>query len=161
MTAAKPAMEALGLVKSLGGRRVVDGVDLTLKPNSVTALLGASGAGKSTVLRLLAGLEPVDGGTVAIGERILSRPGLTMPPEHRRTGLIFQDFALFPHLTALGNVAFGLGRLPKAERQSVAKAWLDRLGLSHRIGAWPHELSGANSSGLPSPAPLRRVPMPC
>lgn len=142
MTSTKPAMEARGLVKSLGGRRVVDGVDLTLEPNSVTALLGASGAGKSTVLRLLAGLEPVDEGTVAIGGRILSRPGLTVPPEQRRTGLIFQDFALFPHLTALGNVAFGLGRLPRAERQSVAKAWLDRLGLSHRIDAWPHELSG-------------------
>ncbi|MEM1149716.1 MAG: ABC transporter ATP-binding protein [Pseudomonadota bacterium] len=142
MTAPKPSLIARGLVKSLGGRRVVDGVDLTLAPNTITALLGASGAGKSTVLRLLAGLEPVDEGTVQVDDRVLSEKGRTVPPEQRRTGLVFQDFALFPHLTALGNVVFGLGRLAKSDRAACADEWLDRLGLARRSGAYPHELSG-------------------
>ncbi|MEO0817002.1 MAG: ABC transporter ATP-binding protein [Pseudomonadota bacterium] len=133
---------ASNLVKSLGGRTVVVGVSLTLAPQSVTALLGASGAGKSTVLRLLAGLEPLDEGSVHIGDKTLSRPGFTLAPEKRNIGLIFQDFALFPHLTAADNVAFGLTRLPKPERGASAFTWLDRMGLAHRADAYPHELSG-------------------
>ncbi|MEL6955664.1 MAG: ABC transporter ATP-binding protein [Pseudomonadota bacterium] len=142
MTAPREALTATGLVKSLGGRTVVDGVNLTLASNTITALLGPSGAGKSTVLRLLAGLEPVDQGEVRIGERVLSRPGHTVPPEKRNTGLIFQDFALFPHLTASENVSFGLAHLSKTDRGREALAWLERLGLAHRAGAYPHQLSG-------------------
>ena len=142
MNRKRTALCARGLAKSLGGKQVVDGVDLDLKPDTVTALLGASGAGKSTVLRLMAGLETPDRGTVCIGERVLSRPGHATAPEKRRTGLIFQDFALFPHLTAAGNVAFGLSGLPRMDRGAAALSWLDRLGLAHRADAYPHQLSG-------------------
>ncbi|MEM1106370.1 MAG: ABC transporter ATP-binding protein [Pseudomonadota bacterium] len=133
---------AAGLKKRLGGRLIVDDVDLEIRPNRVTALLGASGAGKSTVLRLLAGLERVDAGTVAIGGALLSRRGYTRPPEARRTGLIFQDFALFPHLTAAENVAFGLAHLGRSARVAKAQDWLERLELSHRADAYPQALSG-------------------
>lgn len=142
MTQTKEALVARGLVKSLGARKVVNGIDLTVSPNTVTALLGASGAGKSTVLRLLAGLESADSGTVQIGDRILSGPKVNIAPEKRNTGLIFQDFALFPHLKAIDNVAFGLKGFSKSARGAEALKWLDRMGLAQRAQSFPHELSG-------------------
>ncbi|ABI75865.1 iron ABC transporter, ATP-binding protein [Hyphomonas neptunium ATCC 15444] len=136
------ALSAHQVTRRYGDRAVVDGVSLTLPPGQITALLGGSGAGKSTLLRLFAGLEGVDEGEIRIGEEVLSAPGRTVPAEKRRIGLIFQDFALFPHLTAARNVAFGLKHLPKTEAADRAQAWLARLGLEPRAGAYPHELSG-------------------
>ncbi|MFN4184100.1 MAG: ABC transporter ATP-binding protein [Hyphomonas sp.] len=138
----KAALSAHLVTRRYGDSAVVDGVSLSLPPGQITALLGGSGAGKSTLLRLFAGLEGVDEGEIRIGEDILSAPGRTLPAEKRRIGLIFQDFALFPHLTAARNVAFGLKHLPKAEAAARAQAWLARLGLEPRAGAYPHELSG-------------------
>jgi iron(III) transport system ATP-binding protein len=138
----KSALSAHQVTRRYGDRAVVDGVSLTLPPGQITALLGGSGAGKSTLLRLFAGLEGVDEGEIRIGTEILSSPGRTLPAEKRRIGLIFQDFALFPHLTAARNVAFGLKHLPKAEAAARAQAWLARLGLEPRANAYPHELSG-------------------
>ena len=120
----------------------VSEASLTLDPGKVTALLGGSGAGKSTLLRLFAGLEPVDAGEIRLSETVLSSTNKTVPAEKRRIGLVFQDFALFPHMTALQNVRFGLKRLPRPERTPVAENWLNRLGLQARINAYPHELSG-------------------
>lgn len=137
-----PALSAHQVTRRYGNRAVVDGVSLTLPPGQITALLGGSGAGKSTLLRLFAGLEGVDEGEIRIGDEVLSAPRRTVPAEKRRIGLIFQDFALFPHLTAARNVAFGLKHLPKTEAASRAQAWLARLGLEPRAGAYPHELSG-------------------
>ncbi|MFN3609437.1 MAG: ABC transporter ATP-binding protein [Hyphomonas sp.] len=136
------ALSAHRVTRRYGDRAVVDGVSLSLPPGQITALLGGSGAGKSTLLRLFAGLEGVDEGEIRIGEDVLSAPGRTVPAEKRRIGLIFQDFALFPHLTAARNVAFGLKHLPKAEAADRAQAWLARLGLEPRANAFPHELSG-------------------
>ncbi len=135
-------LEAVDVSRSYGDDTVVDAVSLALVPGEVTALLGGSGAGKSTLLRLLAGLEPVDAGEVRLGEQVLSSRHKTVPAEKRHIGLIFQDFALFPHLTAAENVAFGLAHLEKGVARQEAEIWLDRLGLSARAGAYPHQLSG-------------------
>lgn len=136
------SLSAHSVTRRYGDRAVVNGVSLSLPPGQITALLGGSGAGKSTLLRLFAGLEGLDAGEIRLGTEILSAPGRTLPAEKRRIGLIFQDFALFPHLTAARNVAFGLKHLPKAEAAARAQAWLARLGLEPRANAYPHELSG-------------------
>lgn len=136
------ALIADSLTRSYAGRAVVDGAGFTLEPGLVTALIGPSGSGKTTLLRMLAGMERPDSGTVRSGDDLLSGPQNFVPIETRRIGLVFQDFALFPHLTVLGNVMFGLQKLPKAERTARAETWIDRLDLGHRRDAYPHQLSG-------------------
>jgi len=125
-----------------GKTRVLDDVSFTAPEGEVVALLGPSGSGKSTILRLIAGLEPLDGGEIHLGGERVSGGGVTAPTEARRIGMVFQDYSLFPHLTAGANVAFGLSKLGRAERDEAALSWLDRVGLKHRAGAYPHELSG-------------------
>jgi iron(III) transport system ATP-binding protein len=125
-----------------GGVAAVEDVSLHAPKGKVMALLGASGSGKSTVLRLIAGLEPVDAGEIRLGGVLVSRSGFTTPAETRRVGMVFQDYALFPHLSVGANVAFGLDKLARADRDAQALAWLDRVGLEHRAQAYPHELSG-------------------
>lgn len=125
-----------------GDRAAVNDISLVAPAGKITALLGASGSGKSTLLRLIAGLEPLDGGRIAFGDETISTQKTMTPPERRRVGFVFQDFALFPHMTAGANVAFGLNALARDERASVARDWLGRVGLAHRFDAYPHELSG-------------------
>jgi iron(III) transport system ATP-binding protein len=138
----------MSAVKLSRVRRLYDGapaledVSITAPEARVLALLGPSGSGKSTILRLVAGLEPVDGGEVHLGEDLVSSRGRTLPAELRRVGMVFQDYALFPHLSAGANVAFGLDKLARPEREDRALDWLDRVGLKHRAHAFPHELSG-------------------
>ena len=133
---------AANISRVYDGAPVVDGVDLTLAPGRVTALLGPSGAGKSTLLRILAGLERPDGGEVRMSTAVLSSTRQMVPAEDRRIGLIFQDFALFPHLSAEDNVRFGLDHLPKPDGRALARQWLQRVGLGARAEAYPHQLSG-------------------
>ncbi len=123
-------------------RAAVDGVDLSLKCGQVTALLGPSGSGKSTLLRAIAGLEALNAGDVKFGEEVWSGDGVHKAPETRRCGVVFQDYALFPHLSALDNVAFGLRSLSRADRRKRAQAQLDGVELGDRAKAFPHELSG-------------------
>jgi iron(III) transport system ATP-binding protein len=128
--------------RAYGKTHVLDDVSFTAPEGQVVALLGPSGSGKSTILRLIAGLEPVDGGDIHLGGERVSGGGATLATEARRIGMVFQDYSLFPHLTAGANVAFGLDTLGRVERDETALKWLDRVGLKHRAGAYPHELSG-------------------
>ena len=127
------------------GPDVVRRVSLSVPPGEVACLLGPSGCGKTTLLRLAAGLEPLRRGHIAIGKQPMAdgRSGLNLPPERRRAGLMFQDYALFPHLTVAENVAFGLPNRA-ARREWVANA-LERVGLSHLADSYPHILSGGQA----------------
>ncbi len=132
-------LELRGLAKSYGAVRAVDDLSLDVEPGSLCALLGPSGCGKTTALRLIAGLERPDAGTIALGDRALSGAGDFIAPEHRRIGMVFQDYALFPHHDVAGNVAYGLGRRPDHDR--IAEV-LELVGLAG-LGDRPvHELSG-------------------
>lgn len=136
------------LTRTYAGHAVVDAASLRLEPGKITALLGKSGAGKSTLLRLLAGLERPDRGEIWLGDAVLSNDSKMVPAEKRRIGLIFQDFALFPHLTALQNIMFGLTNLPKHEAKTLALDWLTRVNLAARARAFPHELSGGEQQRI-------------
>jgi ABC-type polar amino acid transport system ATPase subunit len=137
------------LTKSFGSARVLDGVSLTVRQGEVTALVGPSGGGKSTLLRCINGLEEFQQGEVAVGEITLAgdRPhhGAELVRLRRRVGMVFQQFNLFPHMTALENVMSGprLGLRPGLpEGEPRAKALLERVGLGHRLSARPANLSG-------------------
>jgi iron(III) transport system ATP-binding protein len=131
-----------GVRRGYGANWSLDNVSLTAPEGKVLALLGPSGSGKSTILRLIAGLEAVESGEIRIGDQLASSKALNMPTEQRQLGMVFQDYSLFPHLSAAANVAFGLDKLGRADREALALRWLDRVGLKHRAGAYPHELSG-------------------
>lgn len=116
----------------------MDDLSLSVAPGQVTCLLGPSGCGKSTTLRILAGVERQDSGEIYVDGEIICGPLTETAPEHRSIGLMFQDFALFPHLDVAGNVGFGL---PKNEMSRVGEL-LEKVGLSGFEGKYPHELSG-------------------
>jgi iron(III) transport system ATP-binding protein len=115
---------------------------LTLGEGEIGCLLGPSGCGKTTILRCIAGLEPVQGGEIRLHGRTVSRPGYTAPAEHRRVGFVFQDYALFPHLTVGDNVAFGLKGLGAAARRDRVGELLAAVGMDRAAARYPHELSG-------------------
>ncbi|MBM9594089.1 ABC transporter ATP-binding protein [Roseitranquillus sediminis] len=136
-----PRLEIRNIVRRFGGRAVVDCVSLSILPGNVTCLLGPSGCGKTTTLRIAAGVDRQDAGEVLVDGAIVSDAHLHLPPERRSIGLMFQDFALFPHLSVAQNVAFGL-KGSKTERRRRVGELLERVRLSRFIDAWPHELSG-------------------
>lgn len=138
----QPLLTVRGATRALAGVPVLNGADLDLQCGRVTALLGPSGSGKSTLLRAIAGLERLDDGEIRVGPEMWSGKGCHLQPERRGVGVVFQDFALFPHLTAVDNVAFGLRKTARLERRARALAQLDRAELGHRADAYPHELSG-------------------
>ena len=121
---------------------VIEGFGLQLAEGEIGCLLGPSGCGKTTALRCVAGLEEVHAGDIRLHGEIVSRPGLTVAPEQRRVGVVFQDYALFPHLDVLDNVAFGLRDLPRAQRRERAAQLLATVGLPGAGSKYPHELSG-------------------
>ena len=124
------------------GRLAVAGVDLALGRGEIGVLLGASGSGKTTILRALAGFEPLQAGQIELEGRRIAEAGRGLPPEQRRLGMMFQDFALFPHLDVVANIAFGLRGRSRAERAAIVDDWLQRIGLQGYGGRYPHELSG-------------------
>lgn len=121
---------------------VLQGVSFHVEPGEIACLLGASGCGKTTVLRCIAGFEPVLEGVVALDGATISAPGVSVPPEQRRIGVVFQDYALFPHLTVAGNIAFGLRTAGSGERDARVHELLDMVGLDAMGGKYTHELSG-------------------
>ncbi|MBU9142315.1 ABC transporter ATP-binding protein [Burkholderia multivorans] len=125
-----------------GRRTVVDGLSLALPRGEIGCLLGASGCGKTTVLRAIAGFEPLRAGRIVLDGASVATPSFDVPPERRRIGMMFQDYALFPHLSAADNVAFGLRRLPKHARRARVADMLALVGLADSGNAYPHELSG-------------------
>lgn len=128
--------------RKFGDQIAVHAASLNLAPGEITALIGPSGSGKTTFLRLLAGMEKLDAGEIRSGDIVLASTTTHIPTEKRKIGLVFQDFALFPHMSVLENVMFGLRHLNKLDRVQTAEQWIDRLGLSHRKDAYPHHLSG-------------------
>ncbi len=130
---------------SYGRLPVVRAVSLRVARGEIACLLGPSGCGKTTLLRLAAGLEPLRQGRIAIGARTVAdgAQGISLPPEARHVGLMFQDYALFPHLTVAGNIAFGLPR-KDPRRQQLGHA-LQRMGLAAHADSYPHTLSGGQA----------------
>ncbi len=118
------------------------GVSFVLEPGEIVCLLGPSGCGKTSLLRLAAGAEKPDSGTVSLDDRVVAGKGQFVPPEKRNVGLMFQDFALFPHLSILDNVTFGLQTLDSKTARSEAKMALQRVGLADYGNKFPNELSG-------------------
>ena len=136
-----PRLDVTGLRRSFGGRAVVEDVNLSVAQGQVTCLLGPSGCGKSTTLRMIAGVERPDAGVIRIDGQVVFDAQRNVPPEARSVGLMFQDFALFPHLTVAQNVAFGLSG-DKAARLRRVDELLERVNLQGYGGKHPHELSG-------------------
>ncbi|KRV49883.1 glutamine ABC transporter ATP-binding protein [Wenjunlia vitaminophila] len=138
-------MQATGLGCSYHGRAVVSDVELSVPAGQTVAVLGPSGAGKSTMLRCLAGLEPLHSGSVRFQGETLSRAGGRPRSVGGRIGMVFQQFNLFPHLSAAQNVALApvrARRLPKKQARAQARALLDRVGLGEHADHYPYELSG-------------------
>ncbi len=138
--AARLTLEGVG--RRYGDTLALNGFSLDIAPGEVVCLLGPSGCGKTTLLRVVAGIEKPSAGRVLINDQEVAGPARFVPPERRGVGLMFQDFALFPHLSILDNVAFGLKALPRAQAQREALAVLARVGLQEYADDYPHILSG-------------------
>jgi iron(III) transport system ATP-binding protein len=150
-------LAADGVRKSFGEVTAVDGVGFEVRAGEILGLLGPSGCGKTTMLRLIAGLERLDEGSIRVGGELLSSPGVHIPPDRRRIAMVFQDYALFPHLDVAGNVEYALGRRPDRAR---AREVLDLVGLGSEGSRPVHELSGGRGSSF-STSPSRTSTPPC
>ena len=139
---ASARLEVRDVDVAYGDNRVVRDVSFVLENGTIGCLLGPSGCGKTTLLRAIAGFEPVSWGEIAIRGQRVSQRGWTLPPERRHIGMVFQDFALFPHLSVARNVGFGLRRMGARERRRRIEEMLELVGLSQSARLYPHELSG-------------------
>ena len=155
----RPTLEVTGLLKSFppSEEQVVSGVDLAVAPGERLALIGESGSGKTTLLRMVAGFEAPTAGRIVINGDTVNAPGRAVPPERRRVGLVFQETALFPHLSIRDNVGFGL-----TAKQPTRGAEIDRLlsmvGLDHLGERFPHEVSGGQAQRAALARALARRP---
>ena len=153
-----PSLTVRDVSRIYDKRIAVGNASLTLRAGRITCLLGPSGCGKSTLLRLIAGLEPVDGGEIEAGGTVISAPDMTIPPEDRGIGLVFQDFALFPHLSVADNVGFGLKTLPASQRRERVTTLLAQFHLEALADKWPHTLSGGEQQRVAIARALARSP---
>ena len=156
-----PLLELARIGKRFGADRpaAVDGLTLTLEAGRILVLLGPSGCGKTTTLRLIAGFEEPDEGLITIGGRVVAQAGSQgVPPEERGVGVVFQDYALFPHLTVEENVAFGLARRPRTARSAQVARILDLIGLGDLARRYPHELSGGQQQRVATARALAPEP---
>ena len=136
------SLHLTNISRRFGKTAAVAGASLSVADCEIVCLFGPSGCGKTTLLRVAAGLEPLESGSVSVDGDILAANGVAHPPEARPIGFVFQDFVLFPHLTALENVTFGLRHLPRAAQQETAREELARVGLAGFEKRYPHQLSG-------------------
>ena len=128
------SLDLNGIAKSYDGQRAVDGIDLHIPDGALACLLGPSGCGKTTTLRLIAGFMSPDAGEIRVGGEVLSSPARTTPPEARRMSMVFQSYALWPHMTVARNVAYGLERYPRrCDRYASDRnlSPVDRLSFQH------------------------------
>jgi len=135
-------LELEGIVQRYGSHTVVDGVGFGVETGTIACLLGPSGCGKTTLLRCIAGFEEIAAGEIRIDGRTVSRAGRRVPPEKRQIGMVFQDYALFPHLSVAANVGFGLAGLAARDRRQRVAELLATVGLGGQGSKYPHELSG-------------------
>ena len=135
-------LELKNIHHAYDGQVVVKDLSLALKKGDLGCLLGPSGCGKTTVLRCIAGFEPISAGEILLNGVRVSSAGFSLAPEQRRIGMVFQDFALFPHLTVAANIGFGLHRLHRSEREPRVAELLQTVGLAEAADKYPHELSG-------------------
>ncbi|MEP6678021.1 MAG: ABC transporter ATP-binding protein [Betaproteobacteria bacterium] len=142
MNANAPQLELAGVHQAYDGRPVVRGLTFAVARGAIGCLLGPSGCGKTTALRCIAGFEPLAAGTIRLAGVRVSAPGVTVAPERRRIGMVFQDYALFPHLTVARNVAFGLHHAYPGTRRHRVAQMLDAVGLADAGARFAHELSG-------------------
>ena len=136
------SLKLANVTAQIGPNQVLNDVSLDLAQGEIGCLLGPSGCGKTTLLRVIAGLQEISGGEVLIGDTIVSRPGQTLSTEKRSIGMVFQDFALFPHLTVFDNIAFGLRNLSRAQQKHRIATLVELTGLQGLEKRYPHELSG-------------------
>ncbi len=127
---------------------VVDGLSLQIKPGSLCCLLGQSGCGKTTVLRAIAGFEPLNAGEIIMHDKLVSKPGYTLAPDRRGLGMVFQDYALFPHMDVANNITFALKDKSKSEKRQLAEELLSIVGLEGFAERYPHELSGGQQQRI-------------
>ncbi len=154
----EPIAELDGLVFAHDGATVLDQFDLTVNRGEVVALLGPSGAGKTSILRLIAGLEHPARGQIKLRDVTVSGHGKPLPPEQRRLAMVQQEFALFPHLDVAANVAFGLHQQTPKERSGRVTRWLRQVGLSDKSTRFPHQLSGGEQQRVAIARALATAP---
>jgi len=136
------------VTKYYGDTLAIEDISFSVSPGEILVLLGQSGCGKTTTLRLIAGLERPDSGVISIQNRIVSGNNNWVPPERRRIGMVFQDYALFPHLTIHQNIAFGLNQLKREQRNKRVKEMLELIELPDKADTYPHELSGGQQQRI-------------
>lgn len=158
MTASPPVLTLAAVTRRYGLVTAVDGAGFALGAGRIACLLGPSGSGKSSILRMIAGLEPVDAGQIHVGGTCLSEAGRTVPPERRGVGLVFQDNALFPHLDVAANVGFGIAHLPAAVRRDRVAQLLDQFHVGHLAASYPHMLSGGEQQRVAIARAMARAP---
>ena len=142
------ALELAGISRSFNGRIAVDSADLAVTAGELVCLLGPSGCGKSTLLRIAAGLETPDLGSVSIDGMVVGDRRGGVAPEDRNVGMVFQDYALFPHLSVAENVAFGLRGLPRDQRRSLVADLLNKMSMADAGNLYPHVLSGGQQQRI-------------
>ncbi|KAA0972091.1 ABC transporter ATP-binding protein [Aureimonas fodinaquatilis] len=135
-------LEIRNLSRKIGSQQILSNIGLDLAAGELLCLVGQSGCGKSTLLRLIAGVDTPDAGVIQLGERVVAGPSAFVEPEQRGVGLMFQDYALFPHMTVAQNVAFGLRGRPRAAIRQKVEETLARLDIGHFATRYPHMLSG-------------------
>ena len=138
----KPRLDVRNLSVNIQGKKILQNISMQLQQGQIASLLGPSGCGKTTLLRSLAGFQPVTSGEIYVRDKLFSKPGYSLAPENRHIGMMFQDLALFPHLTVEQNICFGLKSLAKDDQQARIKHVLELTELDQQENKYPHQLSG-------------------